>query len=170
MAHDLDFMADPLTTAKLNWINVDKKLKDNLSFLTVNVRSISKKFSEFLSYIESTKSKISFILVTETWLDRQTDLTFEIPGYKSYNYYRNDHSTVSRRGGGLKLYVLEHIETCVIDLPVCPSCESLLINDFVPGLGKLNIVCIYRPPYQLSDKIDEFLTHMDNLFDSHGRN
>ena len=168
MAHDLDFKADPLLTGKLNWNNVDKKIKDNLSFLTINVRSISNKFSEFLSYIESAKSKISFILVTESWLDRSTDVTFEIAGYKSYNYYRNDHCSISRRGGGMKLYVLEHIEACVIDIPICSSCESLFINAFVPGLGKIGILCIYRPPYQLSDKIDEFLS-LDRICSSKTR-
>ena len=131
MAHDLEFMVDPLSTERLKWKNVGKKLKNNLSFLTINVRSLSNKFSEFLSYIEGIKEKISFILVTESWLNRSSDITFEIPGYKSFNYYRNDNSATNRRGGGLKLYVLDHLDTSIIDIPSCNSCESLLVNTFI---------------------------------------
>ena len=130
MAHDLDFMIDHLSTKKLQWKNIGKKIKNNLSFLTINVRSLSNKFSEFLSYIESIKEKIGFILVTESWLNRSSDVTFEIPGYKSFNYYRNDHSSRNRRGGGMKLYVLDQIDTSVTDIPACTSCESLFVNSF----------------------------------------
>ena len=168
MAHDLEFMVDPLSTERLKWKNVGKKLKNNLSFLTINVRSLSNKFSEFLSYIEGIKEKISFILVTESWLNRSSDITFEIPGYKSFN--RNDNSATNRRGGGLKLYVLDHLDTSIIDIPSCNSCESLLVNTFIPGIGKISIVCIYRPPYQQLENINEFLTHMEEIIESNGRN
>ena len=170
MPLDLDFEVDQLPTGKLKWEKIDKKLKNNLSFLTINVRSLTNKFSEFLSYIESVKGKISFILVTETWLNRSSDVALEIPGYNSFNYYRNDHSSVERKGGGMKLYVLDHFETNVIDIPTCNSCESLFVNCFIPGIGKIGIVCVYRPPYQLMENFYEFLTHMEDLMDSHGRN
>ena len=170
MTDDSDLIIDIQASEKLTWKDVGKKIKNNLSFMTINVRSISNKFSEILSYIESIKEKTSFILITETWLNRNTDVTFEIPGYKSFNYYRNDHSERERIGGGMKLYVLEQINASTIDIPNSTSCESLFVNCIIPGLGKIGICCIYRPPCRQVDNINEFLLYMEELLNLQGRN
>ena len=74
-----------------------------LSFLTVNARSLNGKFNELLCKISLLNEKFSFIVVTETHLNENND-TFEIPSYKSANFYRP-----CGNGGGIKLYFLEHI-------------------------------------------------------------
>ena len=84
-----------------------------LSLMTVNARSISNKFSEFLGYVSMLKFKLSFILITESWLSESSDFLLEIPGYNSFNYYRK-----CGRGGGLKFYVLKSINCKIIETPL----------------------------------------------------
>ena len=46
----------------------------------------------------------------------------------------------------------------------------MLVNCVVPGLGKIGICCIYRPPCRQVDNINEFLLYMEELLESQGRN
>ena len=84
---------------------------DKLSFLCVNLRSISNKFAEFTSYLARIKIKFKFIAIIESWLNPDKDIALEIEGYKSKSIYRGGN----RRGGGIKLYFLESLNVNIID-------------------------------------------------------
>ena len=85
-------------TRCIEWREFEKLYKnDKFSFMTINMRSVCNKFNEFIGHLSKLKGNITFILLTETWLSEAVDLLYEIPGYISYNMYRNG------RGGGLKL-------------------------------------------------------------------
>ena len=123
---------------------------DNLSFLTINARSISNKFPEFLGYLAGLKHMLSFILVTETWLCESNDFLFEIPGYTSFNFYRK-----VGRGGGLKLFVKQTIACKSLEVPRSDSCETLVVSANIPGLGFVKVCGFNRPPQK---NVPDFLT------------
>ena len=101
--------------------------------MTINMRSVCNKFNEFIGHLSKLKGNITFILLTETWLSEAVDLLYEIPGYISYNMYRNG------RGGGLKLYVLENLKFKVLQTPVTNCCEALLVSANVPRIGNIRV-------------------------------
>ena len=47
--------------------NSDITIKNHISILAVNIRSLNKNFKQFLNYINSLEMKWSFIQFTETW-------------------------------------------------------------------------------------------------------
>ena len=57
------------------WSIFSKKvLNHKLSFICINVRSLLGKFDQFVAYLSSMKGKVSFIIITETWLKSSTDI------------------------------------------------------------------------------------------------
>ena len=149
----------------VTWSNLAKQKypKPRLSFFTINARSLKGKFNEIVTLLSTLNHKFSFIAITETWLNSSTDLLLEIPGYKSYSVNRD----VSRNGGGIKFYYLDHIDVCILDsfTGILQSCESLFVEANVPGFGKLRVCSIYRPP-NLS--MNGFLRLIEDLLVIHG--
>ena len=128
----------------ITWSEIShKNVIGKLPFLCINIRSLRGKFEEFMVHISALKGKLSFLAITESWLKKDDNFLYEIDGYKSVNAYRED-----AMGGGIKLYYQDHINvTCIeIFFTVQGACESLLIKSKIPGLGKLNICAVYRPP------------------------
>ena len=104
------------------------------------------------------KNKITFLVITETWLNIEKDYALELGGYKSVSIYRN------RLGGGIKIYFLDYINVSVIDiLPLSETCETLFLKAIVPGFGKLTLGGIYRPP---NKSVPNFLLHMSDILSS----
>ena len=115
---NLDINELPSPSEAISWSDFYKVyLRHDLSFLTINMRSIKNKFQELVAHLTGFKERISFILVTETWLSKELDIMFELPGYKSLNYYR-PHG----RGGGIKLFYLDHFFTQKLEQQIFNSC------------------------------------------------
>ena len=94
-----------------SWDSFNKlNKKSNLSFMTINIRSLRGKFDEMCLYLTNLKNKITFLVLTETWLQPNTDILFDIPGYKSYNLFRVDGI-----GGGIKIYAIDHVPAKVLN-------------------------------------------------------
>ena len=117
MEPNIDFDEHCPPTEDVTWRDFSKLYtKNNLGFLMMNARSIKNKFSEFVLYVTSLKAKATYILITETWLNECSDFMYEIPGYKSINYYR-----MGRNGGGMKLFLLTPLRSGLVPLaPVGP--------------------------------------------------
>lgn len=69
-----------------NFVNFEdifpsKLRKNQLSCLSINIRSIRKNFNSLKSFLLFVKFKFMFIVVTETWLDKCIDRGFDLPGY-----------------------------------------------------------------------------------------
>ena len=147
--------------SQISWNELGHKLRgERLSVLSVNMRSITNKFSEFQANLAVLKHRFTFILITETWLNVEKDYVLELDGYKSMSYYRDG------RGGGLKLYYLEHVKVHPVEGPVyeANSFENISIRAYIPGFGKLNIGCFYRPPNNSFTEFYESFGHMLNTF------
>ena len=125
----------------------------NLSFLTINVRSLSGKFPEFQLFLERLKFKFTFIFLTEVWLSDATDVGFQLSGYHSVSVNRND------LGGGIKLYYAEYLQVTKIETltGVFPSHEALFIKTKIPGCFTITLAGIYRPPNCCADSFIDYL-------------
>ena len=125
----------------------------SLSFtiLMLNVRSIKRNFNVFLSEFCNYFKMFSIIVLTETWLTGDRDKAFNIPGFYSFNLYRNQF------GGGLRLYVKDCFKAKVLDYftSLCESYEILSVvldvSDF-----KYVLMLLYHPPTS-SQKNTEFV-------------
>ena len=137
--------------------------ENSLSVLCINMRSLVNKFSELKAHLALIKQNISFIAVTETWLNPDKDVNFELDGYKSVSLYR-EHA-----GGGIKLFYLENL--CVSRLDELSStngpAETLIVRTNIPGYGSIDIGCFYRPP---NKSVNNFLVKMNEILHEIGRN
>ena len=145
--------------SKVSWTDLSRFVVENsLSVCTINVRSLKNKFQEVVSHLNILKNKISFIIITETWLLPENDLVMDIEGYKAAAVYRDG------RGGGIKIYYLETISAII--LPELTSnggcCETLFFKANVPGFGKLAVGGVYRPPNSNPGEFLNFLSENIN--------
>ena len=128
----------------VTWLDLAKNIKKlGLSCFSINIRSISGKFGELVAHLNAIGKKFTFILITETWLRDDTDVGFNIKGYKSVSLNRNN-----RNGGGLKLFFDDSISVTILENLTGNngSCERLFVRSYVPGIGNIVLGGIYRPP------------------------
>ena len=139
------------------------KFNDNLSLISINVRSLSGKSTELLTLIDSFHSSFYFICLTEVCLDDSSYVGFSIPKYNAFTCFRNVN------GGGIIVYVREDVKANVIDEKsgMFPSHESLLLHCEINGFGDLYLWSLYRPP---SRSVNDFLTYLEyTLPDFHSK-
>ena len=73
----------------------------NLSFLNINIRSLSKNYSKLVAFLSQIKHKIKILVITETFLKDHENKLYSIKGY--------NHVSVSRKSrfrGGLSTSLL----------------------------------------------------------------
>ena len=141
------------------------KLPDynSLTVLSVNARSLVSNFSSLVSYLSTVNFKFTFIIVVESWLNKNKDIGYEIDGYKSHSIYRDDN----RRGGGIKIYFLENISVNVVNnfTVVNDDLECLFLEASIPSLKNFYIGGIYRPPGSSTNNFLDFLNTTLNEID-----
>ncbi|XP_071948788.1 uncharacterized protein [Antedon mediterranea] len=111
--------------------------------LLTNVRSIRNKVDEFEATLS--KYKIDLAVVTETWLNAETENLATIPGYQHFNKMR-----VGRKGGGVSVYSVdrlimnhtEHHDQCNFECLWC----CITIPNNIRRLKHLYVGAIYYPP------------------------
>ena len=116
------------------------------SFLHINIKSLPKHYDEMEIYLNSLNFKLSFIALSETWLDEYEEGLYEVPNYTSINDFMK-----SKKGGGLSLYIADNLKfKRRHDLEYFDSeMESLFIE--IEG-GTFNLECnliigeLYRMP------------------------
>ena len=83
------------------------KIKGECQFaiLNINIRSMTKNFSNFLEFYKDINFYFDVICITETWEDKEAPLSnnslFNLPHYKLVSRPRT-----SSKGGGVCIYVL----------------------------------------------------------------
>ena len=103
-------MATATSCTKTTWLDFDRKLtNESLSIIGINVRSLSSRYHELVAHLNIIRNKPTMIVLTETWLSENSDIAFDIEGYKSLSIYRDG------KGGGIKIYFLDCIKATVID-------------------------------------------------------
>ena len=142
---------------------LEESKNNNFSILTLNMRSIPKKFEHFCKTLSVIDNHFDIITVTETWLKKELENNFSMNDYNHIFLSRNNQD-----GGGVGIYISKQIEFKERpDLKVeCEDCENLTV-EIVNGDNKKNILVtvIYRPPDKNMDnfniKFDQFLDIMN---------
>lgn len=137
-----------------NLINIICNQKHGLNVCHINAQSLFNKLDEFRYIFE--KSNIDIICISETWFnDAIGDGLILVNGYKIYRSDRSSH------GGGVAIYIRDHISAKVI----CKSDSLSKIEYIFIEIGgneqKILIGCIYRPNKYVS--VDNLLHVVENL-------
>jgi exonuclease III len=137
---DYNNVQTDIETLKTHLADFDKN--NFFSILSVNIRSIRANLNLLLAYIAAIDYKYDFIILTETWLDANTNVGLEIPGYISENTYRNKH------GGGISIFYLPCFNVSIIpEFSTTHECfESLFLKIVCDDNIVVCLGGVYRPP------------------------
>jgi hypothetical protein len=137
--------------------NIKKFYCNELSLLSVNIRSLPGHFHEFLSYLKCFECLPTCIVITETFLTSVNCLLYDIEGYKAYHIVRPHDSA----RGGVSIYIRSFID-CTVESNVKminSSIESLCVS-FKLDNKRYNLLGLYRPP---SGDAKLFLNHLSDI-------
>ena len=154
-----EFKAEFNSTPQNN-LNVIDSLSNNhcrcLSLLHLNSRSLFKNFDDLQTFLATLDYQFSVIGISETWLHSNSPPLNLI----NYNMLRSDRK--EGRGGGVALYVHEHINYIIRPNIHIDGAEDLFI-ELINTNGKNVIIgVIYRPP---NSSVQTFLEKLDVCLD-----
>ena len=112
----------------------------NFSIVHFNSRSLACHYDDFIVLLDHLRWHPDIIVSTETWFS--DDTCADIPGYNSYHVYRTD-----RRGGGVSIYVGDHLESHQVE-ELSYISETLEVNTVKLTLNPrltVQVVGVYRP-------------------------
>ena len=127
------------------WNSLSNSFSESeFAMISVNMRSMKNKFSEFKAHLASCKIRFAIIILTETWVTEIEDYTFDLDGYNCISLYRPN----GVRGGGIKIYHFDSLLVNRIDdlTSVDGDCERIFVDVLVPNVGSMIVGAIYRPP------------------------
>ena len=130
-------------------------LETGLSFLHMNIRSLSNKFDKLTNFLGQLRVKFPIIGISETWLDD----CYHFSDIAGYNFLHKPG--VNRIGGGVGLYIGEHLnykERHDLAFSEDKSAESLFVEINRTKEKNLTVGIIYRPP---DSKLNKFLSDLD---------
>jgi len=115
----------------------------SFSIFHANIRSSSRNFADFLSFLSLLDCTFSVIALSETWLNSRNHDLFPIPNYNHESAYRE-----YRQGGGVSLYIHQSLPYKLRnDLSVfTDDLESIFLEITLPRSQSIIVGCIYRPP------------------------
>ena len=137
--------------------------KENIAFLHSNICSSGKKLKDFSYYLEGLDISFSFIGLSETWATKTNEDILNMPGYNHEHCIR-----VSKKGGGVSIYILNTIQYKVRKNLALPKhlFESIFIEvDKSIFKSKHNVIIgeIYRPP---SSQLKTFNIELEKLLNA----
>jgi exonuclease III len=149
---------DYLLESKIsNFIDVD-----TFSVLHINTRSFNANFSAMVLLVNGLVNKPSIIAVTETWLTKDTDNWFQMPGYTFVSCPRP-----VKTGGGVGIFIAQSLtfKLCTgIDVIGSDCIESIFIEVSMKSSSNIIIGCIYRPPScDISNFNNDFAEMLDKI-------
>lgn len=118
------------------------KYHNSFSVLNINLNSINANFEYLVAFLNSIKIKFCVIVLTETWLTADSDVSYVIPGYSACDIYHNSHR------GGIKIFINK-------SFPFIKLKSLSIINDLFQSLclkinlgnkKNLYILGLYRSP------------------------
>ena len=133
-------------------------------FIQINARSLYHKVDELDAFCTSLPKLPLFIAVCETWArcDGPHPDPDPLFSFQSYSILRRDRP--GRSGGGVMLYFHPSLATSLChrhDLQSSDG-EDLWAEVQLPGLGKVVLACVYRPPLTDRTSIQSFLTSLEH--------
>lgn len=114
------------------------EIKENIIMYHQNIRSINKNFSVFLSYINCLSMKPHIIVLSEAWLNNDSDVRlYSINGYQHYADFHGDN-----RASGVIVYVHNSITSSQICVKI-EGADAVML-DCVYGTCQFKFIGIYR--------------------------
>ena len=111
----------------------------NITFLSINARSLFNKMDELSPLVASMQPSI--LAVCETWASpHDPDSFYDIPNYSLHRHDRTD-----TRGGGVAVYIHTCIPHTHLSTLVMPNFQSVWLQ-LTPAAGPFTVACTYRPP------------------------
>ena len=133
--------------------------KDQFSIIHFNSRSLYANFSNIKEYLQTFSQSFSIIAVSETWINTEKGMDFELEGYELRNIDRRN-----KGGGGVAIYVDKNLSykviksmTTVIDNLL----ECITIEICEEKKKNIRVSCIYRTP---GTNIDTFREWIEGTF------
>ena len=138
-------------------------VKKTLKIIHLNARSILRHLDDVQCLV--TLQRPDIVAVCESWLspsiiDAEVSLT-------GYSLYRSDRS---RSGGGVAVYVIDHLSVSQISSGAsCGEVEALWlsISSFKSSLSSFAFGCMYRPPSAPSSSVSDMCNILESMLLSH---
>ena len=131
----------------------------DLSIIHINARSLHQTFNDILTLISHVKHKSDFILISETWLDKNVTSCYQLDGYEMLHAIPDANIT----GKGCAIYVKKSIMPfckTLDDLCACQTeYQSIFVQVSIPGRPSFIVSTVYRSP---SFPISSFLPFFKN--------
>lgn len=132
-----------------------------------NSRSLTNKIDELTSTVTAHSADVA--VITETWLSENVPCA--VIDLHGFSVLRRDRSD-GRRGGGVRVYVKEHLPLIHLKEPSNPDFESLwllLITQRLPrGLNSIILSVVYHPPGNDDIALQSHITEcLDLILSSH---
>ena len=116
-------------------------IKSSFNLLMFNVRSIKRNFCQFLSCFSNVLTYFTCIILIETWLTKDRDVSYAIPGYYSHDLYRDQY------GGGIKMFVRDGVRARIIEeYTFLNNLFEVLTVEFIFNSKKIICSATYHPP------------------------
>src|SRR5690606_30047392 len=127
---------------------------NNLKVLHLNIRSLRKNFSDFLTYLHTIPFP-DIIVLSEIWIYESEIDMFSINNYTHYFSCNNDS-----RSGGIGVYV--HNDHCAISACSLPNmhCNNLFMKIRTQSRDEIHLLSIYRSP---SSNEDSFISNLEQF-------
>lgn len=120
------------------------KTDSKLSIIHFNSRSLYANFNNIKEYLRQFIKPFKIIAISETWINADKGMDFELEGYEFHCVNRKNKS-----GGGVALYVDKHLTYKVVEnmtTVIDNLLECLTIEIFVEKSKNVIVSCIYRSP------------------------
>ena len=142
-------------------INYTNMLLDRFVIICANVRSCNSNFDSLVNLLESRNISFDVLMLTKTWLTEQNKALYEIDGYKNISVHR-----INKRGGGLRVYVKQSLETVKLDSlsGIFETHESLFIKITANKEFSFTARLMYCPP---NCSIPAFNTYVEEALLTH---
>ena len=152
---------------EVNYRDAYSQLEQDCSYLFsaihCNIRSLSKHFDDFTTYLQCINKKFSVIGLSETWLNNDKCDLYNIEGYSKVDVCRQS----DRRGGGVCLYIHNALSFKVrYDLSLseesCECCFVELSSHLLGTSSSIVVGVVYRPP---NTDATEFMLNISNVLE-----
>ena len=139
--------------------NCNINLDDKLSIIHFNSRSLFTNFVNIKDYLHSFSHPFSIIAVSETWINKDKGVDFELNDHElSYN------NRQSKGGGGVAIYVHRDVSFKVVEamtVGVENVLECITVEICIDNGKNAIVSCIYKTP---GSSVDVFREWMESVF------
>ncbi|KAJ8979291.1 hypothetical protein NQ317_000502 [Molorchus minor] len=133
-----------------------------------NARGLRTKTQNF--FTSSVSSAADIICVTETWLNNgvHDGELFDLDTFQVFRRDRDLTSSAKQDGGGILIAVRRRFATQMCKTWFSQGiCEDMWVSVFLTSKVKVNVCCVYVPPYASEENLTAHLNNVSRIVDQH---